>query len=172
MHTCCVCFDDIVHMSKLEAGGGKLNKSRFDLNMLLTEVSERYTSRALEAGLRIVVEAQPDSPQLLTDRERLSEILDKYLDNALKFTTKGTVTLGYENLSGRWRIWVKDTGKGIPENRCNEQLFERFVKLDEFVPGTGLGLSICRSLALSMGGSVGVQSVVGQGSTFWVELAV
>ena len=165
-------FDDIVHMSKLEAGGGKLNKSRFDLNMLLTEVSERYTSRALEAGLRIVVEAQPDSPQLLTDRERLSEILDKYLDNALKFTTKGTVTLGYENLSGRWRIWVKDTGKGIPENRCNEQLFELFVKLDEFVPGTGLGLSICRSLALSMGGSVGVQSVVGQGSTFWVELAV
>ena len=165
-------FDDIVHMSKLEAGGGKLNKSRFDLNMLLTEVSERYTSRALEAGLRIVVEAQPDSPQLLTDRERLSEILDKYLDNALKFTTKGTVTLGYESVSGRWRIWVKDTGKGIPENRCNEQLFERFVKLDEFVPGTGLGLSICRSLALSMGGSVGVQSVVGQGSTFWVELAV
>jgi len=65
---------------------------------------------------------------------------------------------------------VKDTGIGIPEERCNEQLFERFVKLDEFSSGTGLGLSICRSLAKTIGGTVGLESREGKGSTFWVEL--
>ena len=62
------------------------------------------------------------------------------------------------------------SGKGITEDKCNEQLFERFVKIDEFVPGTGLGLSICRSLALSIGGEVGVSSKLGEGSTFWVDI--
>lgn len=163
-------FDDMVNMSRLEAGGGTLNKTRFELNTLLQEVADRFSGRAQKAGLKILVETLPDSPQLLTDRNRLGEILDKYMDNALKFTATGSITLGCEELAGRWRIWVRDTGKGIPENRCNEQLFERFVKLDEFVPGTGLGLSICRSLALSMGGTVGVSSAVGKGSTFWVEI--
>ena len=69
-----------------------------------------------------------------------------------------------------WRLWVRDTGKGIPADKCNDQIFERFVKIDEFVPGTGLGLSICRSMALTLGGTVGVESVYGEGSTFWVEL--
>jgi signal transduction histidine kinase len=78
--------------------------------------------------------------------------------------------LGYEQKDNMLRIWVNDTGKGIPEDRCDDRLFERFVKIDEFVPGTGLGLSICRSMALSLGGKVGVQSSLGVGSKFWVDI--
>ena len=88
----------------------------------------------------------------------------------MKFTTAGSVTLGCDDQQDRWRIWVRDTGIGIPASMCNEHLFERFVKVDEFVPGTGLGLSICRSLALTMNGEVGVKSQQDKGSIFWVEL--
>jgi len=100
----------------------------------------------------------------------LSEIINQYVNNAVKFTSDGSITLGYEQKDNMLRIWVNDTGKGIPEDRCDDRLFERFVKIDEFVPGTGLGLSICRSMALSLGGKVGVQSSLGVGSKFWVDI--
>ena len=107
---------------------------------------------------------------MFTDRDRLGEIINQYVNNAVKFTSEGAITLGFEQREKVLRIWVKDTGKGIPEDRCDDHLFERFVKIDEFVPGTGLGLSICRSMALSLGGKVGVQSALGKGATFWVEI--
>ena len=163
-------FDSMVSMSKLEAGGGTVKKTRFELNALLVEVAGQFADRSAESGVRIVVDASAVTPMPYTDRDRLSEILNQYMDNALKFTTEGTVTLGYQTDAGKLRLWVRDTGKGIPADRCDERLFERFVKVDEFVPGTGLGLSICRSQALSLGGTVGVESVLGEGSTFWVEI--
>ena len=110
--------------------------------------------------------------QPLSDRRRLYEIINHYMDNAMKFTSRGTVSLGYQTENGQLRIWVRDTGKGIPANHCNDHLFERFVKIDEFVPGSGLGLSICRSLALSIGGRVGVESKQNIGSVFWVEIPI
>ena len=88
----------------------------------------------------------------------------------MKFTETGQVTLGCNESGDKWRLWVRDTGKGIPEDMCNDRLFERFVKVDEFVSGTGLGLSICRSLALTMNGQVGVESELGKGSVFWLDL--
>jgi signal transduction histidine kinase len=96
--------------------------------------------------------------------------MNQYVNNAVKFTTDGQIILGFENIEHQLRIWVEDTGKGIPEDHCNDHLFERFVKVDEFVPGTGLGLSICRSMALSLGGKVGVESTLGKGSKFWVDI--
>lgn len=164
-------FDDIVSMSKLEArGGGEIKKSDFVLKTLMMELVEKYAARAEEKNITVTIENEDDLPMLHTDRDRLREILNQYLNNALKFTSKGQVTVGCTDLGDKWRFWVRDTGKGIPADRCNEQLFERFVKVDEFTPGIGLGLSICRSLALSLGGEVGVESKLGDGSTFWVEL--
>ena len=107
--------------------------------------------------------------QIQTDREKLLEILDNLVQNAVKFTTEGSIMLGYDVHENWVRIWVKDTGKGIPPED-QERIFERFVKLDEFVPGTGLGLSVAKSHVLNLNGTIGVESHVGEGSTFWFEL--
>ena len=155
-------FDDMVNMSKLDAGVDAAKKTRFDLNDLLAE----------ETGVKLILETMPADPRPFTDRDRLREIVNQYVNNAMKFTSEGSVTLGYDKHGNQLRVWVKDTGKGIPEEHCGDHLFERFVKVDDFVPGTGLGLSVCRSLAQSLGGTVGVQSKLGEGSMFWVELSV
>ena len=162
-------FDDMANMSKLEAGNEAVRKERFDLNQLLMDVADKFADKSKETGVKIEVEAMADTVQPFTDRNRLREILNQYMDNAMKFTTRGTVTLGYQVNDGLLRVWVRDTGKGIPANHCNDHIFERFVKIDDFVPGSGLGLSICRSMALSIGGKVGVESKVNVGSLFWVE---
>ena len=163
-------FNDMANMAQLEAGGDAVKKDRFDLNQLLMEVSDKFADKSQETGVKIEVEAPANAVKPFTDRNRLREILNQYMDNALKFTSKGVITLGYEVNNGMLRVWVRDTGKGIPAVHCNDHIFEQFVKIDEFVPGTGLGLSICRSLALSIGGKVGVESKENVGSLFWVEI--
>lgn len=164
-------FDDIVSMSKLEArGGGELNTSTFGLASIFKELIAKYDLQCRGKGVPIVVEGEDSLPTFTTDRDRLREILNQYVNNALKFTSEGQVTLGCTSVGKKYRIWVRDTGKGIPEDKCDERLFERFFKVDEFVPGTGLGLSICRSLAMTLNGDVGVESIYGEGSVFWVEL--
>lgn len=165
-------FDDMANMAKLEAGSVAVKKTRFELNALLTELVDRYTDEYNRKGLKLQIEAMAESPMPYTDSVRLREILNQYLNNALKFTDHGGVTLGYEVRDNRLRLWVQDTGRGIPAQYCNEHLFERFVKVDDFVPGTGLGLSICRSLAVSIGGRVGVESKEGEGTLFWVEISM
>ena len=163
-------FDDMANMSKLEAGDEAVRKEHFNLNLLLMDVADKFADKSQETGVKIEIETPADVVQPYSDRNRLREILHQYMDNALKFTTEGVVTLGYQVNNGLLRIWVRDTGKGIPAKHCNDHLFERFVKVDEFVPGSGLGLSICRSMASSIGGKVGVESKLNVGSLFWVEI--
>lgn len=165
-------FDDMANMSKLEADDGTVKKIPVNINQLLMEIADKYAEKSKETGVKIKVETMDNAVQPLSDRRRLYEIINHYMDNAMKFTSRGTVSLGYQTENGQLRIWVRDTGKGIPANHCNDHLFERFVKIDEFVPGSGLGLSICRSLALSIGGRVGVESKQNIGSVFWVEIPI
>ena len=165
-------IDDMVNMSKLDAGDDAVKKEHFDLKTLLTELVDRYQPEYDKKDIELQTSVQDTGLQLYTDRGRLREILNQYLNNALKFTEKGSVTIGYELRGEHVRLWVRDTGKGIPAEHCNEHLFERFFKVDEFTAGTGLGLSICRSLAQTLSGTVGVQSKEGSGSLFWVEIAL
>ena len=104
-----------------------------------------------------------------TDRERLVEILDHLVQNAVKFTTEGEITLHYEVQGNQVRVSVKDTGKGV-DKADQKRIFERFVKVDEFIPGTGLGLSVVASHVKNLGGTVGVESSLGAGSDFWFIL--
>lgn len=164
-------FDDMMNISKLEAGNqGEIVKDTFELTPLFRELADKYLAVALDKGLGISLDETAEPVLVHTDRDRLKEILNQYMNNAVKFTSTGGITLGSDKKTSSIRIWVRDTGKGIPADKCNEHLFERFVKVDDFVAGTGLGLSICRSLADVLGGQVGVESVYGQGSTFWVEV--
>ena len=163
-------FDDMVNMSKLEAGETVVRREHFSVKQFIDDQLERYEDKALEKNLFLHSDVRTDDATLYTDKHRLGEILHQYIDNALKFTTEGGVTIGYDIKADSIRLWVRDTGIGIDENHLGEHLFDRFVKIDEFVPGTGLGLSICRRLALSLDGKVGVESQLGEGSCFWVEL--
>ena len=161
-------IDGLVSMSKIEAGAKSLMMAKVDINEILHKVSDTYQPMTT---LSIFTECPLEELPIKTDREKLLEILDNLMQNALKFTSHGSVTLGYDVLGSNVRIWVKDTGKGIPAED-QEKIFERFVKLDEFIPGTGLGLSVAKSYALSLNGTMGVESQVGEGSTFWVEFPI
>ncbi len=164
-------FDDMMNISKLEAeNNGEIVLEDFELQPLLQEMVDKYQHVASNNGVVVETDEAAESIIVHTDRDRLKEILNQYMNNAVKFTFAGSIRLGCDKLPSRWRIWVRDTGKGIPADKCNDHLFERFVKVDDFVAGTGLGLSICRSLADLLGGTVGVESVYQQGSTFWVEI--
>lgn len=162
-------FDDMVNMSKLEAGGGTIQKGRFKMEELLREVIRAYRMQANEKRLTMEIDANSEDLEPYSDRLRLFQIISQYVNNAIKFTTEGGVTLGCNLQRGNLRVWVRDTGRGIDKESC-ERIFERFVKIDEFEQGTGLGLSICRSLAVTLGGKVGVESELGKGSLFWVEV--
>jgi len=164
-------IDDVMNISKIESGKEQLVMTNFELNDVLRSLSDEYASKA-QPGVTISTMFASGSLYMTTDLNRLMEVLNHLMSNAVKFTSKGSVILGYDPQMGkRLRIWIQDTGKGIaPEHQ--ERIFERFFKVDEFIPGAGLGLSICRTMAYSMGGDVGVESVLGEGSKFWVEIPV
>ncbi len=159
-------IDGLVSMSKIEAGAKSLMMAKVDVNQLLQQMAATYQPTTI---LELTTECPLEQLLIQTDREKLLEILDNLTQNALKFTETGGVTLGYDVRGDHVRIWVKDTGKGIPAED-QERIFERFVKLDEYIPGTGLGLSVAKSHVLSLNGTIGVESQVGEGSKFWIEL--
>ena len=92
-----------------------------------------------------------------------------FVNNAIKFTSQGSIRVGYQVKGEELEVYVQDTGVGIDEEQ-QLHIFERFVKLNSFVPGTGLGLSICQSIIEQLGGRIGVDSELGKGSRFWFRL--
>ena len=159
-------IDGLVSMSKIEAGAKSLLMGKVELNQLLQQMAETY-----QPTTNLSINVQCPLPQLKieTDREKLLEILDNLLQNAIKFTTEGEITLSYEVQGNQVRVNVTDTGKGVAEED-QKRIFERFVKVDEYIPGTGLGLSVVESHIKNLGGSVGVESSLGVGSNFWFTL--
>lgn len=164
-------IDDVMNISKIEAGKEQLQMLTFDINPILDEVVNKYMPD-LKPGVTMTTRYAAQQQEVTTDLTRLTESLNHLVSNAVKFTNQGSITVGYEPVKDRkLHIWVRDTGIGIaPEN--HERVFERFYKVDEFVPGAGLGLSLCRTMAFSLGGNVGVDSRLGEGSTFWMEIPV
>ena len=164
-------IDDVINISKIESGKEELVRSTFDLNMVLSDWSARFTDK-LSDQVTMNTQFAETIQNVTTDLNRLQEAVNHLIGNAVKFTEKGSITVGYDlPRDKKIRIWVKDTGKGIADD-LQERVFERFFKVDEFVPGAGLGLSICRTMAQSMGGQAGVTSKLGEGSTFWIEIPV
>lgn len=159
-------IDGLVSMSKIEAGAKSLLMGKVELNQLLQEVAVAYQPTT---NLPINVQCPLPQLEIKSDREKLVEILDHLVQNAIKFTTEGEINLSYEVEGNQVRVNVTDTGKGVSEED-QSRIFERFVKVDEYVPGTGLGLSVVESHIKNLGGLVGVESSLGVGSTFWFTL--
>ena len=165
-------FEDMMTISKAEASAdqAKLNITDFDVVPMLRGVVEEFENKNVNPMVSVRLDVSDHCYMLHTDFGRLREIVVNYMSNALKFTNSGSISVNMEATgNGHVRINVTDTGKGVPEE-AYERIFDRFVKLDEFVQGAGLGLSVCRSYAFSLGGTVGVRSRVGEGSTFWVDI--
>lgn len=163
--------DDVVNISKIESGKEELVMTAFELNTLLLENMSRC-EQSLQPGVTLNAQFALDALTITTDLARLNEIMKHLLQNAAKFTQSGSIVVGYDQpVDGRITIWVRDTGKGIAEENL-ERIFERFYKVDEFIPGAGLGLSLSRVMAFSLGGNVTVESKLGEGSTFKVELPI
>ncbi len=171
--------NDILDLSKIEAEKLTIEPVPFDLLSVVEETTEFLAPKADEKGLCLIARYAPDLPRhFIGDPGRIRQILINFMGNAIKFTNEGHVLLGIEADAGRegksgLRISVADTGIGIREDAI-ERIFEKFTQADAPAShahgGTGLGLSICKQLIELMGGTIGVNSRPGAGSTFWVTL--
>ncbi|MFS0725109.1 ATP-binding protein [Paenibacillus sp. 1P07SE] len=172
-------INDILDLSKIEAGEMKLEEQIFHLHTMINNVTELLQSRAKEKGNRLTFYLDPQIHEYLVgDANRLSQILINFVGNAIKFTSNGQIDIRFFLLADtgprqNLRFEVKDTGIGIDEENC-KKLFQPFFQVDQSFAtknsSTGLGLSISKRLVEMMNGSIGVNSEVGSGSTFWVEL--
>ena len=162
--------NDILDFSKLEAGGVDLEADEIDLAGLVEQSLALVSGLAEKKGLAVATALEADLPTILGDHGRLRQVLVNLLGNAVKFTAAGRIDLQVMAARGGGvRFEIRDTGPGIPADRL-EQIFERFTQADGSTTrthgGTGLGLSICKGLVDAMGGTLGVESQVGIGSTF------
>ena len=161
-------INDIIDLSKIEAGYLELHQNWFNLTELLDECVAEY-ARLLPSGVELLTSYPEHDALVELDKLRIKQILNNFLSNALKNTIRGYVEVFYEIDKHCVRIGVKDTGRGIPQNML-EKVFERFEKVDSFAQGVGLGLSICKSIVDKMNGRIQVYSQLGLGTTFIAEL--
>lgn len=159
-------INDILDLSKLESGSVELKYEDFDLAEYFNGMASSMKQRIVNPEVRLVTINPYDVCLVKLDRNRVAQVMTNYVTNAIKYTPKGSIEMGYEVMDTGIRLYVKDTGIGIPEEKKNK-VFHRFEKLDEFAQGTGLGLSICKAITESMGGSVGFESKYHEGSLFW-----
>ena len=159
-------ISDILDLSKIEAGTFDFVNSDVDVNLLCHEIVYSLRMKAPE-GVEILFEDHLPECHIWSDKNRLTQVISNFINNALKFTGSGSISLGYHLVeNNKLKFYVRDTGVGIAADKVNT-IFDRFVKLNTFVHGTGLGLSICKSIVEQMGGTIGVESKEGQGSCFW-----
>ena len=159
-------ISDILDLSKIEAGTFNFVYTNVDVNETCSEIIKSMGMKVSKGVELIFGELFPEC-YIYMDKNRFTQVISNFINNALKFTQQGSITLGYEQVSHqKIKFYVRDTGMGIPEEK-QKSVFERFVKLNTFVQGTGLGLSICKSIVSQMGGEIGVDSTEGVGSCFW-----
>ena len=163
--------NDILDMSKIEAGTLEFVYTKVDINLLLSDLRQLFQMKVNDAGGNIQIIAEPSLPScsIETDRNRVAQVLSNFTTNAIKFTQEGTISIGYEARDTELYFYVTDTGAGIPADKLPE-VFGRFVKLNKDKKGTGLGLSISKTIVNKLEGQIGADSVEGKGSTFWFTI--
>ena len=161
-------INDVIDLSKIESGYLELRPDWVNLTELLDESVAEYVHQ-VPSGVELLTNYPAHDSLVELDKLRIKQILSNFLSNALKNTTTGHVEVFYEVDHQSVRIGVKDTGRGIPQNML-EKIFERFEKLDSFAQGAGLGLPICKLIIEKMNGRILVDSQLGIGTTFIIEL--
>lgn len=157
---------DVFDISKIESNTIELHAVHFDINKVCDELYQSFKSRYETDDVAIQMKLPFLQCIVLLDEARIIQIISNYLSNAVKYTSKGSITMGYEYKNEELFLYVQDTGVGISFDKF-DLLFQRFEKLDSFAQGSGLGLPICKALVEAMNGKVGVSSEEGKGSMFW-----
>ena len=168
-------INDILVLSNMDANAMQLMPERVDFAREFDDICQSLGQRVQEPGVEFQKENPCPSLVIDIDNRRIQQVITNFVTNAVKYTHQGHIRVGYrlEEREGRRGLYVycEDTGSGIPKEQ-QAAIFERFVKLNDFVQGTGLGLSICKAIIGKCGGNIGVDSEVGQGSTFWFWIPV
>ena len=162
-------ISDILDLSKIEAGTLEFQYSNIDLNKTMSELLSSLKLKIHSDKVQLNFHPGMETCLVHTEKNRLSQLLINLITNAIKFTTEGSIDVGYELRGQELYFYVSDSGCGIPKDKL-KSIFGRFVKLNNFKQGTGLGLSICQTLVEHMRGNIGVESEEGKGSTFWFTL--
>ena len=163
-------IEDILDLAKVEAGTMEFTISEFDLNKLMDDLNSMLQLRLeTKKQVRLSYKCGLERCVIRSDYNRLTQIISNLVTNAIKFTDRGAINIGYELRNDMLWFYVSDTGCGISKDKQNS-IFDRFVKLNDFKQGFGLGLSICKSIVDSLGGEIGIESEAGKGSTFWFTI--
>ena len=161
-------ISDILDLSKIEAGTFEFTSGDVDVNLLCEDIVRSMGMKAKEE-VELVFDDHLPVCHVISDRNRIHQVISNFVNNAMKFTSEGSIHVGYKLKDGELEFYVEDTGIGIEKEQL-PHIFERFVKLNSFVHGTGLGLSICQSIVEQLGGRSGVDSEKGKGSRFWFTI--
>ena len=168
-------INDILDISKIEAGQITLIKNEFSAYQLASEIHKEYSYKAISKGIEFKLKTQSNIPELIirSDETRIKQVLINFVGNALKFTSKGYIELGVELIQNNIQFYVKDTGIGIPRE-YHEKVFDRFRQVEAAQTrkygGNGLGLAITKNLAELLGGRIWLESEQNIGSTFYFSL--
>ena len=165
-------INDILDLSKIESDMLKFVYGSVDLNHLMRNIESAMRMKGQD-NQQVTINFEKQLPECIitTDSMRLQQVINNLMNNAMKFTEKGSICFGYEPYGENMlRFNVTDTGIGVPEN-MREAIFNRFTKLNTFKSGTGLGLAICRTIVQKLGGEIGVVPNEGPGSTFWFTIS-
>lgn len=161
-------INDILDLSKIEAGQMDFIYSEFNVSALFHNLSQTFQDR-VKSGVTLYSEIPEQACVIYSEKNRITQVITNFLTNACKFTFQGSIRMGYKETEDGLYFYVKDTGKGIGRKNL-PHVFERFAKFDSFIQGTGLGLSICQTIIENLHGKIGVESEEGKGSTFWFTI--
>lgn len=163
-------INDILDMSKIEADVMKITYSQIDLNELIHNIYSSASLRMPE-GVQLILEEDIVYSHFITDSIRLMQLINNLVNNAIKNTIKGSITIRFNKEENMMKFQVQDTGIGIAKEKLSG-IFDRYVKINDYVDGIGLGLAICHGLVTTMGGKIWVESELGTGSTFSFSLPI
>ena len=163
-------INDILAISSLDAGGIRIEPRMVDFSKAFDDICESLEQRVEEPGVAFIKDNPYPQLDACVDVGRIQQVITNFVTNAVKYTHEGHIKVGYRHEDGLLYLYCEDTGAGIPKD-SQEKIFDRFVKLNDYVQGTGLGLSICKAIADGCHGEIGVNSEgEGKGSTFWIRI--
>ena len=159
--------NDIMAISSMDSNGLIMNPEDVDFAKAFDEACQSLAQRVENQHVQFIKDNPFSRLETHMDIGRVTQVLTNFVTNAVKYTHEGHIKVGYRLQDNGIYMYCEDTGAGIPKEQC-DRVFDRFVKLNDYIQGTGLGLSICKAIAERCNGKIGVDSEVGKGSTFWM----